>query len=149
MRVGRRTVEYRTWGAMIERCEYEKADSFPDYGGRGITVCARWRHDFLAFLADMGFRPSPRHSIDRIDNDGDYTPDNCRWALPDEQVLHKRPRSTTRFVTHQGVTLSITEWGARLGVAECTIRARIKAGWPLGRALAEPGHPRGARAHAR
>ncbi len=78
------SIEYRIWGHMRERCTNPKHKSFPRYGGRGIAVCARW-DDFNNFLCDMGRRPSLMHSIDRIDNDGNYEPGNCRWSLPSEQ----------------------------------------------------------------
>lgn len=81
---------YGSWAAMHRRCIYPCHEQFRNYGGRGIKVCSRWQ-SFDAFLADMGPRPSPKHSIDRIDNDGNYEPNNCRWALPAEQSLNKRP----------------------------------------------------------
>lgn len=88
--------EYKTWSGMIERCENSNNHKYPIYGGRGINVCARWRNDYSAFLADMGRKPSPSHSIDRIDVDGDYEPDNCRWATAKVQAnntrLHKAQR---------------------------------------------------------
>lgn len=89
------TRERNTWHGMIERCENENSLSFHRYGGRGIKVCKRWRDSFDAFLADMGPRPSPRHSIDRIDNDGDYEPSNCRWATIAMQVRNKSPHVMT------------------------------------------------------
>jgi hypothetical protein len=77
--------EYMAWDALIRRCCDPRHASFARYGGRGIHVCERWRHDFMAFLADMGPRPSPAHSIDRRDNDGGYEPGNCRWATRSQQ----------------------------------------------------------------
>jgi hypothetical protein len=86
------TPEYRAYYNMIKRCEYVDDNAFANYGGRGIKVCERWRGSFEAFLADMGRRPSKRHSIDRIDVNGDYGPDNCRWAVVETQERNKRVR---------------------------------------------------------
>ena len=95
---GRRTPEYETWCGMIRRCENPKNHAFHRYGGRGISICERWRNDFSAFLADVGPRPSPEHSIDRIDNDRGYEPDNCRWATA--LVQARNTRSFTGGLSH-------------------------------------------------
>ena len=91
---GRLSPTYISWAAMWGSCTHPSVNSFKDYGGRGITVCERWEN-FENFLADMGSRPSPKHSIDRINNDGNYEPGNCRWATLKEQAANKRPRLST------------------------------------------------------
>lgn len=89
---GRRpTPEYQAWQSMRSRCHNPKDPGYPRYGGRGIAVCDLWRDSFEAFLADMGLRPSPDHSIDRIDNDRGYEPTNCRWTTADVQAKNRRP----------------------------------------------------------
>lgn len=91
--------EYNSWKHLTARCENRNNPKFKDYGGRGIRVCARWKHGedgktgYACFLIDMGRKPSPMHSIDRIDNDGNYEPNNCRWATSKEQRANQRPRN--------------------------------------------------------
>ena len=87
-----KTREYRIWAGMISRCHDVNSSSYSRYGGRGIFVCSRWRNSFENFLSDMGERPSPSHSIDRINNEKGYSPENCRWADPFQQARNKRPR---------------------------------------------------------
>lgn len=128
-----RSPERRIWLGMKARCLNKKHKYFDVYGGRGITVCARWINSFEAFLEDMGARPTIEHSIDRIDNDGNYEPMNVRWALAKVQA---RNRSSNRYITFNGLTLSISEWAERTGLSKVTIRDRIeRAGWSIDRAL--------------
>lgn len=112
--------EYSAWAGMIQRCTNARNRAFPHYGGRGIFVCDRWK-SFNNFLADLGRRPSSRHSIERDDNDRGYSPDNCRWALPEEQAANRR---TTVRITMLGRTMSVAEWRRLLGVGPRDFTAR-------------------------
>jgi hypothetical protein len=85
---------------MIQRCTNPRRKKYPNYGARGITVCEYWKNSFAAFLSDVGRRPTPRHSIDRINNDGNYEPGNVRWALPVEQAHNRRKRRERRSPNH-------------------------------------------------
>lgn len=124
-RPDRRTPEYNAWINMIQRCEDKSLRAYHRYGGRGISVCPEWRHSFATFLANMGRRPTSSHSLDRIDVNGNYEPWNCRWATWKEQ---QRNRSNNVRVTIGGVSLTLPEWEERTGIAQATIRQRIKAG---------------------
>jgi len=107
-----KSLEYRIWGKLLQRCLNPNNLKYPIYGERGITVCDRWKDSFEAFYADMGPKPSSVHSIDRINNNGNYEPSNCRWATAGEQV---RNRSVTNFIEIDGVTLCVADWVKRLG----------------------------------
>lgn len=124
--------EYRIWGGIIQRTENPNSYAYADYGGRGITVSPEWRSCFEQFYADMGDRPSPEHEIDRIDNDGPYSKQNCRWATLSEQARNRR---TNRWITYNGETLCLADWAKRLGTGITTIQRRFDRGWSIERAL--------------
>lgn len=113
---------YRAWNMMRERCHNPRCSSYRYYGAKGITVCDSWRKSFAAFYADMGDRPEG-HSIDRIDSNGNYTPENCRWATPAEQSANS---SRVNQITHDGITMNMTQWSAKAGLATATVRERMQ-----------------------
>lgn len=137
-----RTTEYSTWASMKQRCLDPNRDAYAGYGGRGIRVCDRWISSFEAFLADMGEKPSRRYSIERIDNDGNYEPGNCRWATKTEQARNRRParfdgrdHPLARLITVGGVTDSLAGWAKRVGLTRRAIAHRLKKGWSEERAV--------------
>lgn len=126
------TQTYNCWNKMKQRCLNPKNPAYPRYGGKGITICPQWLQ-FEHFFADMGIQP-PGLSLDRIDNNGNYEPENCRWATPREQVIN---RHTTRYITYNGITQCLEDWAITLGIAGCTLSARLKR-MSLKRALTLP-----------
>jgi hypothetical protein len=118
---GERGLTYRTWMTMRARCLNENASDYERYGGRGIRICEQW-NEFATFLQDMGERPSSKHSIDRIDPNGDYTPDNCRWATMKQQGRNRR---NNRMLTFNGETLCLAEWAERIGTSLPALKSRL------------------------
>lgn len=126
-----KTPEYRAWTAMRYRCGNPNSSSWNHYGGRGIKVCPQW-NDFKVFLADVGRRPSPKHSLDRINNDGHYEPGNVRWATIVEQANNKRTNCITDVL---GEPMTVTEAARRLGRNPRKVHMRRFMGWSIERAL--------------
>ena len=128
-------LEYNSWRGMNKRC-YQASDiSYGRYGGRGVTVCERWRNDYFAFLSDMGRRPTAKHSLDRFpDPHGNYEPGNCRWATSQEQ---SRNRRNSKRVTLDGATKTVAEWSDVLGISDMTFYSRLRQGWSPERTLRE------------
>jgi hypothetical protein len=139
---GKRSAEHRIWCGIIARCELPSIGKkiWPYYGGRGIKVCKRWRNSFQAFLTDMGSRPSPKHSIERRDRDGDYEPSNCYWATKTQQM---RNRSNNHLLTFNGETFTMAEWAERLKINPRTIQSRFLRGWCVERILTTAPFDRG------
>jgi hypothetical protein len=125
---GRNSYEYGIWCGMISRCGRKTYLRYADYGGRGISVCPRWKglQGFENFLKDMGNRPTKDHSIERRNNDGNYEPSNCIWATRDDQGKNKRNNVVPTF---RGVTKIVAEWSRETGIKEGTICYRIRKGW--------------------
>jgi hypothetical protein len=118
--------EYGIWLTMRSRCNNPNANAYYRYGGRGIKVCERWEVSFSNFIEDMGPRPSNKHSIDRIDNNGDYEPGNCRWGILEEQA---RNRSNAVRVSFGGQNYRVDELSKISGLAEPAVRQRLAKGW--------------------
>lgn len=137
------TPEYDAWTSLISRCCNQNDRNFSNYGGRGITVCARWRTSFPAFLDDMGKKPSDALSIDRIDNNGPYSPENCRWATHKEQANNTRRNV---IIEHDDKRMSLAQWSLFTGISQTSLRRRINKGWSIERILTTPpcgpGRPR-------
>lgn len=127
--------EYRTWCRIKNRCYNPRVKDYPQYGGRGISMCAAWRNSFDAFLIDMGRRPSAKYSIDRKDNSGNYEPDNCRWATPYIQANNKR---SNRQLTAFGRTQNLSQWAREYGMERTALKQRLARGWAVDRAISEP-----------
>lgn len=125
---------YKTWQSMVNRCHKPFNKEFINYGQRGITVCDSWRNSFASFYKDMGDPPKGK-SLDRIDNNGPYSPDNCRWANQTEQCNNKR---TNKNITYKGITKTIAEWARHLGISPITIRSRLRNGWSTDKSLESP-----------
>jgi len=131
----KRPAEYNVWVLMRDRCNNTNSRHYKNYGGRGIKVCERW-DDFAAFLADMGPRPSPQHTIDRINNDGNYEPSNCRWATRAEQARNKR---TNIQISHNGTVLCLAEWCKKLNLPYLRSYRRLRNGESVTAVFAEKG----------
>lgn len=132
---GKSIPEYKAWANIKERCNNQKNKKYYDYGGRGITVCDRWMESFDNFFEDMGFRPIDKSSIDRIDNNGNYEPGNCRWSEPLQQANNKR---NNRMLLVDGETKSIVDFAKEYGLKTATLKTRIYNGWSHDKAVKYP-----------
>jgi hypothetical protein len=125
---------YLTWLAMRRRCKDPKNEFYENYGGRGIKVCERWDKSFQTFFDDMGL-PKKGMTLERKDNNGDYSPENCRWATAKEQARNRR---ANRKITVKGQTLCVAEWAELSRISHSTIVSRLGRGWPEHLAVTVP-----------
>lgn len=127
--------EYRHWINMRSRCNTPSSTGFEHYGGRGIRVCTAWEASFEAFYADMGPRPAPGYSVDRIDVNGHYEPGNCRWAT---QKMQSRNIRSNHLVEVSGELITVAEASERTGIKQNTILYRLRRGWSVEQAVSLP-----------
>jgi hypothetical protein len=132
--VGKFSATYRSWRGMINRCELPSDKYYPQYGGRGIKICERWRASFEAFLEDMGEVPDG-YTIERDDRNGHYEPTNCRWA---DRRVQANNRSSNRLLTHDNMTLTASQWAERLNLDPRLIYNRLRLGWSDADVLTRP-----------
>jgi hypothetical protein len=145
---GKGSPEYRSWRAMRSRCYEQRSVGFPNYGGKGIVVCERWRSSYENFLTDMGRKPTPEHTIDRKDPNLSYTcghcgecslngwTANCRWA---DDKTQRNNRTNSKFLEFQGKCQTMAQWAEELGLSKKTLKARLgKYRWDVERALTTP-----------
>ena len=126
------TPEYRSWQAMKQRCYKTNDISYPNYGGRGITVCRKWRKSFASFLADVGKRPAPGYSIDRLNTNRGYVPGNVVWST---RKVQNRNTRRNKLLTFNGERLTLAEWVERLGLQYDLVKRRLLIGWTVEKAL--------------
>lgn len=133
------TPEYSAWRCMVARCTKPKHRAYASYGGRGIRVCQEWITSFQAFYASLGPRPSEAHSLDRIDNNKDYEPGNCRWATAVQQQRNTRQNL---IIEYNGKSLCLAEWAEITGFSSSLLHSRFKSGWSPERAFTTPSERR-------
>lgn len=137
---GRVPAELKAWYEMKARCYTPSNKKYSHYGARGIAVCAKWLDSFESFLADVGPRPSPQHSLDRIDVNGNYEPGNVRWAT---QKVQQRNRTNSRVVSYAGRTMPLIEAAEIAGLRYGLVKRRLEIGWTISKALSTPALPKG------
>ena len=126
------TQEHQAWSEMKKRCNNPNSNTYSYYGGRGIKICERWEHSFENFLSDMGKKPTSQHSLDRINGELGYSPENCRWATKQEQASNRRGN---HYLIFNGEEKTITEWSRIYNISRRAIRYRISLGFSISDAL--------------
>jgi hypothetical protein len=134
---GNRSTEYRSWESMRDRCNNPQSRYYKNYGGRGIKVCNRWLHNYKNFLSDMGRRPSHEYTLDRINNDGNYSPNNCRWT--DWKTQNNNKRKIAMLIEFNGERKTFKEWANIYAMPEERLRLRIRRfKWTMEKAVSTP-----------
>lgn len=131
--------EYKSWLAMRNRCDNPNHDSYLRYGGRGITYDPAW-NDFSVFLEDMGKKPTSEHQLERVDNNKNYSKENCIWATRKEQTRNRGGKRATRLYTHDGKTMCIKDWAEYVGISSTSMQKRLNNKWPLEKAFSKEKH---------
>lgn len=132
-------VEYSAWQQAKSRCYSKTCPDYHRYGGRGIKMCDKWRNSFASFIQDMGFKPTNKHSLDRINNNGDYEPGNCRWATKKEQQNNLR---VNVLIDYNGQKKNLMQWCELLGLKYQLMYTRLfKLGWGIEKAFTKPPDP--------
>jgi len=126
--------EYAVWYSLVKRCTDPKSHAYENYGGRGITVCKRWL-EYENFIKDMGYRPSAKHSIERVKNNKGYSKSNCKWATSKEQMNNTR---WNRILRYNGVSMNISQWAEKINIKRATVDSRIAKGWSIEKILTTP-----------
>lgn len=127
--------EYNSWYSMITRCHNKNCGEYRRYGALGVVVCTRWRESFVNFLSDIGRKPSPEHSLDRIDPFGNYCAENCRWATKSEQARNRR---NSVKIEYDGMRVSVYDLAESFNIFPSTLLKRLKLGWSIHKALTTP-----------
>jgi len=140
--------EYKSWVAMKGRCSNPGCSHYERYGGRGITYEKSW-NDFNEFLKDMGPKPDRKMELDRINNDGNYCKENCRWATRKEQTRNRGGKRATRLYTFEGKTMCISDWAKEVGISPQSMQKRLNNGWPLEKAFSKERHDKKGSTHVK
>lgn len=131
--------EYSSWNAMKNRCDNSSFKHYDRYGGRGVTYDPAW-DDFSVFLKDMGKKPTPEHQLERVDNNKNYSKENCIWATRKEQTRNRGGERATRLYTYDGKTMCIKDWAEYVGISNTSMQKRLNNGWPLEKAFSKEKH---------
>ena len=132
--------EYGAWVNMRHRCINDQHPQYNDYGGRGISICPAWLNSFDQFLKDLGPKPEPELTLERLDNNGNYEPGNVAWRSRSAQQKNRRKfsKSTDRLISYSGRTQTLEDWSKETGIKRSTLQMRLDSGWTVSESLTKP-----------